>query len=342
MKSTIRIEIDTDRLPSYHDGYVASLWHVAQANPVEYGDAIASQLVGAISTEIVRRFLAAQAAPLYDIQAVDVYRKGLHGQVAAQGDGAAADPDQTVAAEVLVETEAAAPAVVNAPGMVSVAARTLSNGLHVPAFQYSQYPCSKSAAGTPVLDMDLKPWVNINYHDAVKVCQEAGYTLSRESQELSIRLEVCEQPENWTGGAVGVGSVYLGLHKGTVSGAKPASYESTDPEERQWHVLANGQRVYGLAGNIFNWVFDDIQGDARGLVAGEISRDSPSLTTPPHPSNQAGMGWRPEGGVNWSGHALVRGGYWYSEDDAGVFRLDSGWPDHARGYVGFRYTAPGL
>jgi len=69
-----------------------------------------------------------------------------------------------------------------------------------------------------------------------------------------------------------------------------------------------------------------------------IKADSPSLTTAPYPSQEKGMGWRPDGERNWSGTALVRGGFWYSGSGAGVFYLDFDYPENRNGGVGFRCT----
>jgi hypothetical protein len=220
---------------------------------------------------------------------------------------------------------------------VTVAARTLPSGLFVPAFQFSKYPCARLGKDLLLAPWAM-PWTNITHAEAVAACTAAGYQLSRESQELAIRLEVCEQDINWTGGKVGVGKVFQGLHKGTVSGPQVADYVSADPEERSWHQLANGQRVYGLAGNIYTHVFDDVQGDGRGVVAKKFSASSPSITAAPYPSREKGMGWRPNADANWSGDALLRGGYWNDEDDAGVFVLDGVSPGSRYDNVGFRCT----
>lgn len=57
MKTTVTIEIDTDRLSDYTDTYVAQLWHIAQANPAPYGDRDASDIAAAVGTEIIHRWL---------------------------------------------------------------------------------------------------------------------------------------------------------------------------------------------------------------------------------------------------------------------------------------------
>ena len=55
---------------------------------------------------------------------------------------------------------------------------------------------------------------------------------------------------------------------------------------------------------------------------------------------EKGTGWRPSAGRDWSGLALVRGGYWDSVGDAGAFRLNYDWPDLGDDSVGFRCTKP--
>ncbi|NHR06684.1 hypothetical protein HA052_15960 [Chromobacterium haemolyticum] len=57
MKTTVAIEIDTDRLRDLTDTHLAELWHIAQANPVDIEDRDAGELVEEIGREIIRRFL---------------------------------------------------------------------------------------------------------------------------------------------------------------------------------------------------------------------------------------------------------------------------------------------
>ncbi len=219
---------------------------------------------------------------------------------------------------------------------VTVPRTVLPNGRVVDEFQYGRYPASKGADGKLVLSVSAKPWVNIKHADAVAACEAAGYQLARESQELAIRHHICQQDANWTGGKVGHGKVYQGLHLNSVKSAQAADYVSCNSLERSWHQLATGERVYGLAGNVWTWTFDDVQGDEAGLTR-KIAADSPSLSAP-YPSREMGMGYRPDGERDWSGLALVRGGCWGDGDYAGVFCLGSDWPGDAYDDVGFRCT----
>jgi len=238
----------------------------------------------------------------------------------------AADLRALVANKVLTETV-----------YITVPQVTLPDGTVVGSFLAAKYLSSRGAGGYALSTADGKPWANINYDDARKACLLSGATLILESQALAIAYDISQQDINWTGGKVGEGKVYQGLHQGRVSSAQPATYESTDTEERRWHQLSNGERIYDFAGNAFSWVFDNVQGDIDGKNS-KIAADSISLTTAPYPSTEKGMGWRPDGARDWSGYALVRGGCWYSESDAGVFTLGRDWRVNERDGVGFRCT----
>jgi hypothetical protein len=52
---TITVPADLKRVA---DDYLAALWHVAQFNPAPLGDYQAEKIVGAVTNEIVRRWLA--------------------------------------------------------------------------------------------------------------------------------------------------------------------------------------------------------------------------------------------------------------------------------------------
>lgn len=179
--------------------------------------------------------------------------------------------------------------------------------------------------------------MRINYHNAVQACRDAGFALITERQALALAWNVAQQPENWTGGKVGEGVLHMGLHKWNVDGAQPGTYESNDPAERRWFVLSNGEHVFDVAGNAFTSIHDDVQGDTDGLITRPFAADSISLQAP-FPSMEKGMGWHPEPGADWSGYALIRGGSWRSERDAGAFSLSRGWPSREWGNVGFRCT----
>jgi formylglycine-generating enzyme required for sulfatase activity len=220
----------------------------------------------------------------------------------------------------------------------TVPAVTLPDGTIVPSFRVGTYVCTQGADGKAAVTAEGAPWVRINFEEAKAACIAAGYTLITELQWLAIAWDVARQDCNWTKGKVGEGKLFRGLRKDTVSSAQPGTFESPDPKERRWLTLSNGERICDINGNVFQWVFDNIQGDSAGLTT-VIDARSMTLQAP-FPSLEKGMGWRPEGERDWSGRALIRGGYWYSVSNAGVFILDYDWPDHRLGLVGFRCTDP--
>lgn len=219
---------------------------------------------------------------------------------------------------------------------ITVPETILPSGIIVPSFQVSQFACTKGADGKPASNADDAPWVRINYHEAVEACEAPGFKLITETQWLAIAWNASQQDCNWTGGKVGEGELFCGIRNGNVNSAQPGSYEPDDQEERRWLTLSNGERICDLNGNVYQWVFDDVQGDAQGIIVRDFAEDSISITTPPYPSDEKGMGnyevW------DWSGFALIRGGCWRSGSNAGVFRLGFVWPDRRSVSVGFRCT----
>lgn len=228
-------------------------------------------------------------------------------------------------------------------GFIPVPASTIKWGnreIRVPAFQVEQYLASVDADGNAVRTTAGKPRNNISQRDAIQAAIKGCAALLRGTQALAISLNVASVAENWTGGEVGKGELYRGLHRDTVSGPVTNDYVSPHENERRYLLLTNGHKIYDWSGHLWEHMFDDIHGDENGVVKGSIPADSPYLTSAPFGSMKKGMGYIPNGELSWSGGALVRGGCWCSEDDAGAFRLYYGWPDLENDYVGFRCTKP--
>ncbi|MDA8093390.1 MAG: SUMF1/EgtB/PvdO family nonheme iron enzyme [Betaproteobacteria bacterium] len=221
---------------------------------------------------------------------------------------------------------------------VTVPEVTLPSGIVVPSFQVGKYACTNPLSGKAAVTADGKPWVNISYHDARQACENAGYRLITETEWLAIAWDAANQDCNWTKGKVGAGKLFRGLRKGNVTSAQPGSFEPEDKKERRWLTLSNGECICDWNGNLYQWIYDDVQGDENGIVANAFAADSPSIATAPYPSLEKGIGWRPPAGDDWSGLALIRGGYWSSGSNAGVFYLSLVWPDREYGSVGFRCT----
>ena len=224
------------------------------------------------------------------------------------------------------------------PGFVQVPETKLPSGFVVPAFKVAQHAATNSENDDGSTDLALKPWTNISFHAAEEACKSMGYNMITETQWLAIAYNLSQQDCNWTGGKVGEGDLFQGIRNG--GGDKPSDYVPSNISERRWMMLSNGEKVCDFNGNVFQWVFDDVQGDEKGLIAKSFASESLSMSTPPFVSRKNGMGWRPDVGTDWSGNALVRGGYWYSNDHAGVFYLNRCHPGGENDNVGFRCTLP--
>lgn len=237
----------------------------------------------------------------------------------------------------VTQTEAAEVAA-SANEFVTVPETTLPNGTVVPEFMVGKYITGREHDQFAIT-ATATPWVEINFHDAKQEALKAGLQLITETQFLAIAHNIASQDINWTGGKVGEGHIYQGLHDYNVDEAQAGEFVSEDENERRWHQLSNGERIFDIAGNCYTWTFDDVQGNEDGIVSGVFADDSASLSAP-YPSMEKGVGWYPSKGSDWSSRALVRGGYWHSSGNAGVFRLSDDRPDYGGDYVGFRCTKP--
>ena len=190
-------------------------------------------------------------------------------------------------------------------------------GIVVPSFKVGKYPASKEDG--QIVVNGGKPWVRHTYDEARAAYEAAGYKLITETQWLALAWDISQQDCNWSKGKVGKGKIFRGLHKGTVGCAQSADFVSPKKSERRWLTLSNGEEIFDLAGNVWEWVFDDVQGDADGISLGLINGDSPSLSTAPFPSDKKGVGYRPSS--SWGGCAPLRGGSWHNAAASGVFAL---------------------
>ncbi|MGB6054624.1 MAG: hypothetical protein WBG17_05230 [Burkholderiaceae bacterium] len=77
MQHSITIQIDTDQLQNVTDTHLATLWHVAQANPAPHTTPDAGAIAEKIGREIIRRFLATTPPELYFHQGRDYYHHTL-------------------------------------------------------------------------------------------------------------------------------------------------------------------------------------------------------------------------------------------------------------------------
>jgi prepilin-type N-terminal cleavage/methylation domain-containing protein len=192
------------------------------------------------------------------------------------------------------------------------------------------------------------PQVNISQTNAITACSlnGAGYGLINNNEWMTIARNIEAQGVNWTGGAVGSGGLWRGHSDNNPANALAAStddnlgYEGTgnvSPSiEKRTHTLSNGEVIWDISGNAWEWTSDTIQGQNKPNNSsgnlwqqwtaisnfGTLSYD---LTRPSNTSwnSTQNMGQYYAGGVTGTTtFAFLRGGYWSRSAAAGVFALD--------------------
>lgn len=153
---------------------------------------------------------------------------------------------------------------------------------------------------------------------------------------MAIVYNIIAQDVNWSEGKVGEGHIYRGLRMGLVNEAQSPSYEPIDPDERRWHQFSNGERIFDFSGNAFIWVFDNVQGDEKGIIERQFAEDSISIV-PIYNRPVRGVDWHIAAGDDRSGHAIVRGANWCS-GRGDWFGLYINFPDYIGTDIGFRCT----
>lgn len=214
------------------------------------------------------------------------------------------------------------------------------------------------------------PWVFLDRATSVYLCQALGigYDLISNAQWQAIARNIESNPVNWNGGLgpVGVGTMRLGNSNSL--GALAASSDS-DPNfglpSSAWvygraDTLRNGQVIWDLAGNVMEWVKDEVSGaNLFPSLTSTKKTEYSDLVSFPLPSNAGNRKlFAPSGnydssqnvGVLLSGGntgGILRGGAWansrFSPAGAGVFAAQLGFGPYSSGTpIGFRcvYTRP--
>jgi hypothetical protein len=68
MKTNISFVVESDRLTTYTDEYLVSLWYITQANPAPIEDVVAGAIAEHIGREIISRFVRSVHVPLWNHQ----------------------------------------------------------------------------------------------------------------------------------------------------------------------------------------------------------------------------------------------------------------------------------
>ena len=214
---------------------------------------------------------------------------------------------------------------------------TLPNGTIVPSFQVTRYAASKSHCNIPQNSVALPiseavPWVKVSSDEARAACQGMGGRLITVTQWLAIAYDVAHQACNWDSGIVGVGNLFQGLGQKTVENVQSGSYVSSDPNVQRWFTLSNGEKICDMNGNIYHWIFDDVQDNRNRLIAKPIDRHLISLITFQLNADEQNLNI-------WPSRAVDRSSYWSFILNVGMFDLDRFYGfDFSYDAIGFRCT----
>jgi len=193
------------------------------------------------------------------------------------------------------------------------------------------------------------PWVNISQTDAITTSAAActGCHLITEAEWLTVAQNVLGVGTNWSSGTVGSGYIYSGHNDGTPGSALEASADDnsgyyltqngTSGTQHRTLTLTNGEVIWDMAGNIWEWTSGQTTGGQPGS-AGYNYRQWSTIINPgtisPNPSpvitGISGSGvWDSSNGIGqiYSNadetnlRAFMRGGSWSDDDCAGILTL---------------------
>ncbi len=206
----------------------------------------------------------------------------------------------------------------------------------------SSFVAESRASGTP--------WVTINQTQAASECTAlgSGYHLITISEWTKVARSAESVSSNWNGTVMYRGhSDEVPANSLASDGADPyyGTGQSSPSEQRRTLTLANGQTIWDLAGNVYEWNAGTCtQGSGTGAWYNSgawIEWDNANLSD--YEKNTAGPSgnFTSANGVGryygCSGSAIVRSGCWINGGYAGVFMMSLfNSPGDSYNYIGFR------
>jgi len=210
-----------------------------------------------------------------------------------------------------------------------------------------------SASYEPESRISGTPWVNISQINAKSECESIGAHLVTEDEWLTIVRNIELQPANWSSGQIGSGYIPRGNSDGI-----GAAIDGTEPltgVNKRTLTLSNGEVIWDIAGNVFDWTDATILGkdEPKGVANPSgfgvyqysslysYGTISPERLLPLNPAWNSAQGYGRiyTSGVptNMTTYAFIRGNHWSNGVEAGILALWlSNGPGNSSSHVGFR------
>ena len=241
-------------------------------------------------------------------------------------------------------------------------------------FCVMKYAASQvGSTNVPISQAGSLPWVNITQTtaaaDAPNVVGCTGCHLITDAEFLTIAQNVLKVASNWSGGAVGSGYIYSGHNDDdpdAVLASDPSGQDTNgyygetnkNGNQRRTLTLTNGQVIWDLAGNVYEWTSGQTLGTSAeqpGVIGngwawrewnsitniGSLTPNSSPVATGIsgaaswNSSNGIGQIWSNADSTGWYG--FLRGGYINSWGYGGVLALNlNTGPIYTTVYIGFR------
>jgi prepilin-type N-terminal cleavage/methylation domain-containing protein len=245
-----------------------------------------------------------------------------------------------------------------------------------------KYDASQVGSSTTPISQPALPWVNISQTTAIanapNTKNQDGTTctschLLTEPEYMTIAQNVLSVASNWDNGAgvhaVGTGYIYSGHNDNAPANAIAPVADDTDgyngtgntapSNQKRTLTLTNGQVIWDLSGNVYEWTNATIGANLQPGLSGEVAYawkqwNNGSLLMNGLPYNSqpastgiAGITWNSSAGVGQlysdygetGARAFLRGGPWNGNSYAGVLGLALFGSAGSTGtYIGFRVS----
>lgn len=230
---------------------------------------------------------------------------------------------------------------------------------------------AKNVGGVATSQAALSPWTTIDQPTSITTASAvcSGCHLIKEAEWLTIAQNVLGVASNWSGGAVGSGYIYSGHGDNSPVNSLIADINDANgymntgnsagsgANQRRTLTLTNGEVIWDLAGNVWEWTPGTTTTGQPGISGGGYAtREWTGLTvhgtsTPdPYPittgiassgswTSVQGIGQIYSNSDETVTHGFLRGGCWNVGAINGVLSLTFGvMPSYASTNVGFRVS----